>query len=59
MDIEWVILADAAEVINNKLYLMGGGWDVLRIGRPFPTQQQVAFAISIRVEWTETNQRRH
>jgi hypothetical protein len=58
MDVEWIIVADAAEVINNKLYLMGGGWDVLMLNRAFPTQQQVAVAVSVRVPWNETNQRR-
>ena len=29
MDVEWLILADAAQVNGNKLYLLEGGWDRL------------------------------
>lgn len=28
MEFDYALLADHAEVINGKLYLMGGGWDV-------------------------------
>ena len=28
MEIEWLILADSAQIVGNKLYLLGGGWDV-------------------------------
>ena len=27
MDIDYAIIADYAEVVGSKLYLMGGGWD--------------------------------
>ncbi len=36
MDVEWLILADAAQVNGNKLYLLEGGWDRLTITRPLP-----------------------
>lgn len=55
MEIEWLILADAAQIAGGKLYLMGGGWDRLTIRRPFPVQQQMAVAASFRVGWNETN----
>lgn len=57
MEVEWLILADAAQVIGNKLYLLGGGWDVLSVVTGFPVQQQCAVALSVRVPWNETNQK--
>lgn len=55
--IEWLIIADAAQVLGNKLYLLGGGWDTLTVGQGFPVQQPVSVAISFRVPWHETNQK--
>jgi hypothetical protein len=55
VDVEWLILADAAQVLGNKLYLLGGGWDTLVINA-IPANQVVAIAASFCVPWTETNQ---
>jgi hypothetical protein len=55
MDVEWIILADGAQVMGNKLYVLGGGWDVLRVNSEFPIQQQVSLAVSFSVPWDETN----
>lgn len=52
---EWIILADAAEVVNSKLYLLGGGWDRLVINTGFPAQHRLAVALSFSVPWNETN----
>lgn len=52
-----MILADHAEVISHKLYLMGGGWDSLTVNSGFPTVHSCALAISFRVPWNETNHR--
>jgi hypothetical protein len=57
MRLEWVILADAAEVVNSKLYLMGGGWDTLHVNTRFPVEQRLTIAVSLAVGWIETNQR--
>ncbi len=56
MEVEWLILADAAQVTSNKLYLLGGGWDRLVIARTFPVTHQMAVATAFRVSWNETNQ---
>lgn len=56
-DVEWLILADAAQVVGGKLYVLGGGWDVLTMNRPFPSQHRMAVAVSFRVPWVETNQK--
>ncbi len=57
MEIEWLILSDAVQVIGNKLYLMGGGWDVLTVNTGFPVLRHCGVSIAIRVPWNETNQK--
>ena len=54
MWVEWLILADAAEVVNNKLYLMGGGWDRLSVHTDFPVAQHFGIALSVVVTPEET-----
>lgn len=55
MEIEWLILADSAQVVANKLYLLGGGWDRLAVNMDMP--RHFAIAVSVKVPWAETNQR--
>jgi hypothetical protein len=55
--IEWLILADAAQVVGNKLYLMGAGWDSINANNGFPFEHHMAVAISILVPWTEADKR--
>jgi hypothetical protein len=55
LETEWIILADHAEVINGKLYAMGGGWDSLTVNA-LPAVQKFAIAVSFLVPWNETNQ---
>jgi hypothetical protein len=55
--LEWLILADAAQIVGNKLYLIGGGWDVLTVNTAFPVDQIIGIAASFAVPWNETNQR--
>jgi hypothetical protein len=57
LDLEWLILADAAQVVGNKLYLMGGGWDTVNVNGPLPVTQRCAVAASFTVPWPETNRR--
>lgn len=57
MEVEWIILADAAEAVNNKLYLIGGGWETLTINSPLPLLHPCAIAVAFSVPWNETNQR--
>jgi hypothetical protein len=47
-----IILADFAQVVNGKLYIMGGGWSLIG---PNPTPS--AIAIKIEVPWTEANRK--
>jgi len=53
--VDFLLLADYAEVIGGKLYLMGGAWDRITVHDP---AQPVRFSIAlgILVPWTATNQ---
>jgi hypothetical protein len=47
------MLCDYAEVINGKLYIMGGGWDVTR--QQPDTPLSMALGVLLRVGWEQTN----
>lgn len=47
-----LMLADFAQVVGGKLYIMGGGWSLTG---PQPTPS--AIALKIEVPWTGTNQK--
>lgn len=47
-----LMLADSAQAVAGKLYILGGGWD-----RVFAGVQPSAIAIVATVPWDETNQR--
>jgi hypothetical protein len=46
-----MLLADAAQAVDGKLYILGGGWSVIG-----PEPSPMAIAIKIEVPWSETNQ---
>lgn len=54
MDIEHVMLADYAEIVGGKLYLMGGGWDTNTVNE-LPAALRLAVALGLRIEWDETD----
>ena len=56
MDVEWLILADSAQVVGNKLFLMGGGWDRIVLNK-LPAQHALSIALAIKVPWNETNEK--
>ena len=55
MEVEWLILADYAEIIGGKLYLTGGGWDRLTVNTGFPFTKPIGLAAAFRVPWNDTN----
>ena len=57
MEVEWLILADAAQVLGGKLYMMGGGWDRLTVNQPLPIIRPAAVAVAVSVPWGQTNRR--
>jgi len=54
-EIDFLILADRAEAINGKLYMMGGGWDRLGVV-DFAQPVSFSLALGILVPWNLTNQ---
>lgn len=53
--IEFLLLADRAEAINGKLYLMGGAWDRLSIA-DFDQPANFSLALGVLVPWMATNE---
>lgn len=53
---DFLVLADAAQVQGEKLYLLGGGWSLIWV-KEFPAQHQMAVAAGILIPWMETNAR--
>ena len=53
-----LMLADSAQAVDGKLYILGGAWNVLRFPE-FPAQLIVGIAVAIDVDWNETNRRHH
>ena len=51
MEVEWMMFAEGAEVVNNKLYMMGAGWDSLLINNPLPAVQHLAIAVTFLIPW--------
>lgn len=54
MEIEYALIADYAEVVSGKLYLMGGGWDAIAMAQA-PGPARLAVAAGVRIGWEETN----
>jgi hypothetical protein len=58
MQIHALMLADSAQAVDGKLYILGGAWNILRFPE-FPAQLIVGIAVAIDVDWNETNTRHH
>jgi hypothetical protein len=58
MQIEFVILADAVQVQNGRLFLMGGGLSLWRSG-VYPIQALMGVGVSIVVDWSEAGAGKH
>lgn len=59
MQQEFLLLADAAESVNGKIYIMGGGAarHLVQRGWSPPIQLRADIAVGILVDWNETNNR--
>ena len=55
VDIEFIMLADRAEVLNGKLYLMGGGYDRRTINN-IEAPITLTMVVGVLVPWNLTNQ---
>lgn len=54
MNIGFVLLCDYSEAVNGKLYLTGGGWNVLRLPE-LPAEWAFSIGLGIDIAWHETN----
>ena len=54
MNIGFILLTDYSEAVNGKLYLTGGGWNVLRLPE-LPHEWSFHIGLGIDVAWHETN----
>lgn len=54
-EVDFLLLADYAEVIGGKLYLMGGAWDRLTV-RDANQPMRFGVAVGVLVPWSGTNQ---
>jgi hypothetical protein len=54
--IDSLLVADHAEAVNGKLYVMGGGFDTL-FAPQFPHLVRFSFAALLKVPWNDTNRR--
>lgn len=58
VEVDFMVLADRAEVLNGKLYMMGGAWDrrfISNIEAPIG----ISIAIGVLVPWNLTNEPHH
>ena len=56
MQVDYLVVADAAAAVEGKHYIHGAGWDRL-LAASFPvTHPLMSVAIRFRIGWTETNQ---
>jgi Family of unknown function (DUF6941) len=56
MKIGFLLLADHSEAVNGKLYMTGGGWNVLTLPE-LPHEWGFHIALGVDVAWDETNTR--
>jgi hypothetical protein len=56
MKVDFLILADGAQVAGDKLYVLGGGWTIVW-ARDFPVIHNAAVGVGMMVDWPETNQK--
>jgi Family of unknown function (DUF6941) len=54
MKLEYALVADHAEIVHGRLFLMGGGRDAFSAEK-VPALLRMALAVGVRIEWEETN----
>ena len=55
VEIDFLLLADRAEVLNGKLYMMGGAWDRRHI-RDIGAPVALTIVVGVLVPWNLTNE---
>jgi hypothetical protein len=52
----FLLLTDQSEALNGKVYVLGGGWNVLQFAS-LPQRWSFRIALGVDVPWDETNRR--
>ena len=55
VEVDFLLLADRAEVLNGKLYMMGGAWDRRHI-RDIEAPVPLTIVVGVLVPWNLTNE---
>ena len=55
VEVDFMFLADRAEVLNGKLYVMGGAWDRYRL-KNINSPVDISIVIGVLVPWNLTNE---
>ena len=55
VEVDFVMLADRAEIVNGKLYAMGAAWDQIGV-HDFNQPVALSVAMGLLVPWSATNQ---
>jgi hypothetical protein len=54
--VDFALLADAVQALSGKLYVLGGGWDILTLAS-FPARHpSLAIGIRVRVPWSRADE---
>jgi hypothetical protein len=56
MEVDILVIADAAQVAGDKLQLIGGGWRFIQANQ-LPVTHHLSVAVGLLVGWLETNRR--
>ncbi|MFZ7086507.1 DUF6941 family protein [Curtobacterium sp. RRHDQ10] len=48
-------LADSAEAVDGKLYVLGGGWDMVTVRQLPAVQARVALGVLVHIGWNDTD----
>ena len=54
-EVDYLLVADRAEVVNGKLYLMGGSWDRIQ-PQQFPHRMMLGIALGVRIPFAYTDE---
>lgn len=58
LDVSFIMVADAAQSVAGKVYILGGGWDRLRVPEiPGPPAVPFYVAVGLTVPWNLTNRK--
>ena len=54
MEVDTLMLADGAQAVGGKVYILGGGWNTVW-ARTFPAEHKLSVAVGLRIGWNETH----